>query len=95
MYKTITLYDFKNEFKLYGRDNQFSPRALEILFAYLTEYEDDTLSPQELDVIAICCDFTELEPDQAKKELGLEDFDELYQKTIAWDLKETWLWQNY
>ena len=56
---TINQYDFAKEFKDYGRENQFTIKALFILFDYFTEYEQETKKEIELDVIAICCEYTE------------------------------------
>jgi len=53
MYKTINLEDFRTEFARSSYKNNFSYAGLESLFNYL---EDDNL---ELDIIGICCDFSE------------------------------------
>lgn len=41
------------------RPNNFSYEGLSILFDYLEEYEDSCGTEIELDVIALCCDFSE------------------------------------
>lgn len=41
------------------RPNQFSRAALVALFDYLDQLEQDLGEEQELDVIALCCDWTE------------------------------------
>ena len=56
MYITVDQSTFVREFEAYGRADQFSYEALEALFEYYDELEDF-----ELDVIAICCDWTEYE----------------------------------
>lgn len=56
---TVTESMFKDQFAAYGRKDNFSWEALGLLFAYLEELEADTGEETELDVIAICCDFTE------------------------------------
>jgi hypothetical protein len=61
MKKTIDLKDFKREFEVCGRDNQFSEKGSEALFNYLEDLENETYEEYELDVIALCCDFTEYE----------------------------------
>lgn len=48
-----TAGQFQDEFVRMGRENQFSYEGLEVLFDYLDETE------LELDVIGICCEFTE------------------------------------
>lgn len=52
VYKTLSLYEFEREFRDYGRD-YYSPEA----YSYLYELLDD--GSFELDVIAVCCDWTE------------------------------------
>lgn len=59
MKTTLNVYDFLDSFKRMGRDNQFSYDALSILFEYLTDLEDATGEEKELDVVAICCQYSE------------------------------------
>lgn len=62
MKKTINEYEFLRTFETWtanDRNTQFSQEALKEIFAILTEYEEDTGEEVELDVVAICCDFTE------------------------------------
>jgi hypothetical protein len=42
-----------------GREEQFSYEGLGVLFDYLESYEDSTGEQIYLDVIALCCDYTE------------------------------------
>jgi hypothetical protein len=42
-----------------GRENQFSCEGLEALYDYLTDMEEDTGEEVELDVIALCCEYSE------------------------------------
>lgn len=44
-----------------GRKEQFSHAGLTALYEYLAELEEDTGSETELDVIAICCEYSEYE----------------------------------
>lgn len=48
-------------FREYGRENYFSPEGFDALYDYLDEYSDEMSEPFVVDVIAICCDFTEYE----------------------------------
>ena len=59
MKQTINFYDFRQAFQQHGRENQFSHEGLSTLFDMLEEYEQDIDKELELDVIALCCDFTE------------------------------------
>ena len=70
MIKTITKSDFTAEFHRAGRGNQFTHKGLLALYDYLEDYEVSTGESIELDVIAICCDYTEYE--------SLESFQEEY-----------------
>jgi len=57
--KTIDLYDFIRAFEEYEREGEFSYKGLEALFDWLDELSADTGTPYELDVIGLCCEFTE------------------------------------
>ena len=59
MIRTINEYDFIDAFKKMGRENNFSYDGLVALYEYLEMLEDDTGQSIELDVIALCCGFTE------------------------------------
>lgn len=59
MKQTIYLSDFREAFKTMNRTENFSHEGLEILFDYLEQYEEDTGTEIELDVIALCCEFAE------------------------------------
>ena len=59
MIKQINSYDFRRAFADCNRAFNFSYEALDALFEWLEELEDDTGVPYELDVIALCCEFTE------------------------------------
>ena len=56
----VNLHDFRAAFKRV-RPNSFSYEGITALFNYLEEYEADTGEELELDVIGLCCDFTEYE----------------------------------
>lgn len=60
MKKTINFYDFEQAFRDYDRIDNFSREGLETLFCYLEEVSPDF----ELDVIAICCDFSQCSLDE-------------------------------
>lgn len=64
MIQTISLYDFIESFRKMGRGNQFTHAALDLIFDYITEYEDSTGEQQELDVIGICCEWEESTPEE-------------------------------
>lgn len=61
MKTTVNNYQFHRAFEEMNRTTNFSYAGLNALFDYLEQYEEDTGEEIELDVIAICCDFTEYE----------------------------------
>jgi len=58
MKQTVNLSAFMDAFHAYKRYDQFGYTALQILFDYLEEYESETGEELELDVIALCCDYS-------------------------------------
>ena len=64
MKQTINLYDFRQAFVDMDRKTNFSYEGLELLFNHLEALEEDTGEEIELDVVAICCDFSENTPDE-------------------------------
>jgi hypothetical protein len=59
MYKVITENNFMDQFESYGRRDQFSYEGKKALFNYLEELEEETGETMELDIIALCCEYTE------------------------------------
>lgn len=57
--QTLNVYQFRDAFRIAGRNDQFSYNGLECLFDYLEEYSEDIGEPFELDVVALCCDYYE------------------------------------
>lgn len=57
--KRITFFDFVVEFEKYGRGDQFSNEGKEALYYYLSEISEDIGEPIELDIVGLCCEFTE------------------------------------
>jgi hypothetical protein len=60
MIQTVNEFMFRDAFQEIRPDN-FSYAGLGALFEGLEQYEDIQDEPIELDVIALCCDFTEYE----------------------------------
>jgi len=56
----VNLNDFRDAFKRFDRDN-FSYEGLGALYDYLIETELEMETELELDVVALCCDFSEYE----------------------------------
>ena len=65
MKQTVThLSQFFEAFKRCGRSEQFTYEALELIYDYIEEYEQSTGEEVELDVIAICCEWSESTPEE-------------------------------
>ncbi len=79
MIKTISKNNFRDAFVDYERDNNFSYEGLGVLFDYMEEVDPNW----ELDVIALCCDFTEYESIEAynKEHDEVESIDDIEEKT--------------
>ena len=61
MKQSINKSEFRNAFIAAGRENQFSYEGLGLLFDWLENFYSDASSGEyDLDVIALCCDFSEL-----------------------------------
>jgi hypothetical protein len=71
MHQTINVHGFREAFKSMGRADQFSYDGLGLLFDYLD-------GDHELDVIAICCAFSENSPRYIadQYDIDTEDMDE-------------------
>jgi len=61
MKQTLNAYDFERAFVTAGRKDQFSYDGKKALFEYLEEYEDCIGEQIELDVVALCCEYSEYE----------------------------------
>ena len=77
MHQKIDFNDFKTAFLSIRPDN-FTRDGLVLLFGYLEQLEENTGEALELDVIAICCDYTEntLEEITADHDIDLADVEE-------------------
>ena len=73
MYQSVNFSDFVNAFRSHDRDNQFSYEAKRMIFDYIEDYERDTGEPVELDVIAICCDFSEMTESELRQSYNIDD----------------------
>jgi hypothetical protein len=98
MKQTVHFEDFYKEFKS-SRPNQFSYEGLKSLYNYLTQYEEDCGEELNLDVIALCCDYTEYKDFQELKSnyLDIKTLEELSEKTSVIPIEDTqgFIIQNY
>lgn len=79
MKQQITFSDFTDQFHRHERQDQFSYAGLEALYGHFIQYEEDAGEEMELDVIAICCEFTEYEGiEELKREYpDIKDLEDL------------------
>lgn len=80
MIQTINLHQFRDAFKAHDRNN-FSYEGLEILFDALEDAEHGRDEPIELDVIGLCCEFSEM----TRKEL-----ENSYPQFLEYDIDGVW-----
>jgi hypothetical protein len=71
MKTTVNNSQFHDAFHRAGRGNQFSHEGLNILFGYLEQLEEDIGQEIELDVIGLCCEYSESAPDQIAKDYNI------------------------
>lgn len=78
MKQTVSKSDFIDQFRVMDRLENFSYEARGLLFDYLEEYEEGSGEEMELDVVAVCCDFSEdsAEDIAANYSLDVEGLDE-------------------
>ena len=63
MKTTVNQSAFHDAFISMDRKENFTYEGREILFSYLEELEQDTGEELEMDVIALCCDYSEDTPE--------------------------------
>ena len=68
---TINFSQFQDAFKDHGRQDNFSWGGLRILFNYFEELDESCGTETELDVIAICCEFSESTPDEIRADYNI------------------------
>ena len=86
MKTTIDFYDFERAFRNMDRYDQFGYDGLKALFEYLDELDESCGTETELDVIALCCDFTlygDLNEFQANYGDECETIDDIEQQTTV------------
>ena len=71
MKQTLTFFDFLAAFDKMGRRDNFSYDGLRVLYDFFEQYDDDCGTDTELDVIAICCEFSESTPDEIRDNYSL------------------------
>lgn len=90
MKTTVSRYDFERAFVDAERKENFSYEAMGLLFDYFEQYEEDTGEEVELDVIAICCEYSEDTLEDVANNYGIDlvDVDEDEQQEYVRDYLE-------
>lgn len=81
IYEKYDYWQFEKRFKDLSR-NQF-PKGLRILYDYLEALAIDTGEPIELDVIALCCEYTESSIEDALRDYDLVTLEDLRDLTTV------------
>ena len=91
--QTVSESLFHDAFHRMGRAKQFSYGARSALFEYYEEMSEDMGEPVELDVIAICCDWSEYTVEEAVEAYPqiAEDVEEnpTYEDVLDWLNEQT------
>lgn len=85
IYQSISFCDFTDAFHAMNRYDNFEYEGLKALFEYLEQYAEECETPVELDVIALCCEYTRYEDlDELKANYtDIETFEQLEDHTTV------------
>lgn len=90
MKQTVYLEDFRRAFQS-TRPNNFSYEGLIALYNYFQNLEDDIGEELDLDVIAVCCDYSEYKNFQELKSnyLNIKTLEDLRERTEIIPIEDT------
>lgn len=97
MKQDITFCGFCDAFRDMNREDNFSYNGKMALYNYLITFEEDCDTEIELDVIALCCEYTEykdLEEIQANYN-GIESMEDLQDHTQVIEFENGIIIQDY
>ena len=83
MKRNVNEYDFVRSFDEMNRGDNFSRAGRFALFEYLTDLEDDCGIEFELDVIALCCDFSEYTLEEYNNAYDTQYTEDNYEEEIS------------
>lgn len=83
--KTVGFREFVREFELFGRQKNFTHSGMRALFDYFEECSVDAGAGYELDVIQLCCEYSEHTWQEIAADYSVDIDDELstYDKISA------------
>ena len=93
MKQSVNFSAFIDAFHAHGRYDQFGYDALQVLFEYLEQYEEDCGQELELDVIALCCEYSVDSPDDIAEQYDI-DLSECEDDQGKLDTVTEWLSDN-
>ena len=93
MKQTVNFSAFVDAFHAYNRYDQFGYDALQVLFEYLEQYEEDCGQELELDVIALCCEYSVDSVEDIAEQYGV-DLTECEDDQDKLDTVTDWLSDN-
>ena len=88
MKQTINFDDFRDAFRKMERMENFSYEGQKALFAYLEEYEESTGEEIELDVVGLCCDYSEATWEEIAEDYGIDLPDPEDEDLVAQEVRE-------
>ena len=77
MHKRISEYEFVDMFRQMNREENFSREGRLALYDYLTDLEEQLDEEYELDVIGLCCEYSEYKSFEEYKEDYNNDYEDL------------------
>lgn len=91
MKQTVYFNDFVDAFQSMNRKEAYSYEGKRALFDYLEEYEESTGEETELDVIALCCEYTEYDDlaELQKNYSDIETMEDLEEHTTVIKIEGT------
>ena len=88
MKQTSNFNDFRDAFRDMGREGSFSYEGMQALFDYFEQLEEDTGEEIELDVISLCCDYSEATWEEIADDYGIELSDPDDADLVAQEVRE-------
>lgn len=84
----LSYHDFQHQFLLHRRQHQFTSDALRVIFNHIEEMAEDSEKPYQLDVIELCCEFSEYKTEDALVEYRCKDEEELSQNYFVLNVND-------
>lgn len=93
---TINKSEFVDLFDQYGRSEHFSQLGRRKLAEYFEDLEEVLGEEIDIDIIAICCDFSEISIKDITKETGCNSLEDLKDNTTIIEVnEEKIIYQNF